>query len=63
MKSNESDVSPGPPTGGNTGLPPGQVVTGAKIDLWDSNWTGGRYYWTVVPINAVPGRDAHDHAG
>jgi hypothetical protein len=54
VKSNESDVSPGPPTGGNTGLPPGQVVTGAKIDLWDSNWAGGRYYWTVVPINAVP---------
>jgi hypothetical protein len=54
VKSNESDVSAGPPSGGNTGLPPGQVVKGAKIDLWDSNWAGGRYYWTVMPVSAVP---------
>ncbi len=53
VKSNESDVPAGPPSGGSTGLPPGQVVPGAKIDLWDSNWAGGRYYWTVMPVNAV----------
>ncbi len=25
----------------------------AKIDLWDSDWPTGRYYWTVMPINVV----------
>jgi hypothetical protein len=37
----------------HTGLPPSQVVKAAKVDLWDSDWAGGRYYWTVVPVNAV----------
>ena len=54
MKGNESEVSAAPSDGGHTGLPAAQVVKGAKIDLWDSNWSGGRYYWTVMPINAVP---------
>lgn len=22
----------------------------AKVDLWDSGWPTGRYYWTVVPV-------------
>ena len=22
----------------------------APVDLWDSNWPTGRYYWTVVPV-------------
>jgi hypothetical protein len=26
----------------------------AKVDLWDSSWAGGRYYWTVMPVDAVP---------
>ena len=47
VKSNESDATPAPPTGGVT------TVNGAKVDLWDSNWPGGRYYWTVMPVNAV----------
>jgi hypothetical protein len=54
VKSNESDVPSGPPEENHTGLPPGQVVKGAKVDLWDSNWAGGRYYWTVVPVDVVP---------
>ncbi len=54
VKGNESEVSAAPTDGGHTGLPAAQVVKGAKIDLWDSNWSGGRYYWTVMPINAVP---------
>jgi hypothetical protein len=24
----------------------------APVDLWDSNWPTGRYYWTVVPVVA-----------
>jgi hypothetical protein len=39
---------------GHTGLPPSQVVAPAKVDLWDSDWDGGRYYWTVVPVDAIP---------
>jgi hypothetical protein len=30
-----------------------QTPAGAKIDLWDSNGPGGRYYWTVMPVTAV----------
>jgi hypothetical protein len=25
-------------------------VTGAPVDLWDSGWPNGRFYWTVVPV-------------
>src|SRR5262249_16761081 len=23
---------------------------GAAVDLWDSGWPSGRYYWTVIPV-------------
>jgi hypothetical protein len=26
---------------------------GALVDLWDSGWPTGLYYWTVVPVNLV----------
>ncbi len=26
---------------------------GGKVDLWDSDWPTGRYYWTVVPVSAL----------
>ena len=26
---------------------------GAPIDLWDTSWPEGGYYWTVVPVDAV----------
>jgi hypothetical protein len=25
-------------------------TTPPPVDLWDSNWDSGRYYWTVVPV-------------
>jgi hypothetical protein len=31
-------------------LPAGPVSTGAPVDLWDSGWPNGRFYWTVVPV-------------
>ena len=34
-------------------LPSGFTATGALVDLWDSGWPTGRYYWTVVPVRAV----------
>jgi hypothetical protein len=27
-------------------------VADANVDLWDSGWPNGRYYWTVVPVIA-----------
>jgi hypothetical protein len=39
--------------GGGTSAPPSQTVTGAKVDLWDSDWPEGRYYWTVVPVAVI----------
>jgi hypothetical protein len=39
--------------GGGTSAPPSQTVTGAKVDLWDTDWPEGRYYWTVVPVALV----------
>jgi hypothetical protein len=38
-------------------VPQGQTF--AKVDLWDNSWPGGRYYWTVVPVDAEP-QDALD---
>ncbi len=31
-------------------LPSLPVATGAPVDLWDSGWPNGRFYWTVVPV-------------
>src|SRR5438105_9566435 len=28
----------------------------APIDLWDTNWPQGGYYWTVIPVAAVSPR-------
>jgi hypothetical protein len=25
----------------------------ARVDLWDSGWPNGRYYWTVVPVSTA----------
>src|SRR5262249_39638866 len=34
--------------------PPAQVVKPAKVDLWDSDWAGGHYFWTAMPVDEVP---------
>jgi hypothetical protein len=34
----------GTPVNGNT------VTDATGVDLWDSGWPNGRYYWTVVPV-------------
>jgi hypothetical protein len=51
VKGTESSVAPA--SGGGTSLPPSITVTGAHVDLWDSDWPGGRYYWTLMPMEAV----------
>jgi hypothetical protein len=46
--SSSSSASPSSATDtGSTG--------GAPVDLWDSGWPSGRYYWTVVPVEDVLG--------
>ena len=43
VKSNELPGKGGP-VNGNT------VADANGVDLWDSGWPNGRYYWTVVPV-------------
>ena len=57
VKGTESAAAPASGGGGGTSLPPSLTVTGAHVDLWDSDWPGGRYYWTVMPIEAVPDQE------
>jgi hypothetical protein len=54
----EDDPAATPPAA-DTDLPGTPVLTGAPVDLWESGWPHGRFYWTVVPVrfvvqNAVP---------
>jgi len=53
VKTNEMDQAPAGDDS-HTGLPASQVVNAAKVDLWDSDWEGGRYYWTVMPVDEIP---------
>lgn len=38
------------PPAADANLPATPVVTGAPVDLWESGWPNGRFYWTVVPV-------------
>jgi hypothetical protein len=53
---------PGTPTAPSTGTGSGsggvtfynvQGDIGAPVDIWDTNWPEGGYYWTVVPVEAI----------
>jgi hypothetical protein len=46
----------GAATSGASLIPPNFLQNRAAVDLWDSDWSTGRYYWTVVPVEN--GRDA-----
>ena len=41
------------PRAADTNLPATPAVTGAPVDLWESGWPNGRFYWTVVPVYYV----------
>ena len=43
------DPSSTPPEN-DPSLPATPKSTGAPVDLWDSGWPNGRFYWTVVPV-------------
>ncbi|HKI92462.1 MAG TPA: hypothetical protein VJ986_09175 [Gaiellaceae bacterium] len=45
-----------PSSGGSSpaaGTSAGSDDAGAPVDLWDTGWPAGGYYWTVVPVAAV----------
>jgi hypothetical protein len=44
--SSSSSATPAPPSVFPTSL----TGQGAPVDLWDTQWPSGRYYWTVVPV-------------
>jgi hypothetical protein len=44
--------TPTPGSGGVSFYTVGGEI-GAPIDIWDTNWPQGGYYWTVVPVEAV----------
>ncbi len=35
----------------------GSTATYPPIDLWDTDWPTGRYYWTVMPVEARTSQD------
>jgi hypothetical protein len=54
----KTTTTPAPTTTGTTAaaattLPSDFTATGSLVDLWDSGWPSGRYYWTVVPVEEV----------
>jgi hypothetical protein len=38
----------------STGTDAATSTGGGFVDLWDSGWPTGRFYWTVVPVRAEP---------
>jgi hypothetical protein len=48
----EPDPASTPPAA-DPNLPKTPVTTGAPVDLWESGWPNGRFYWTVVPVRYV----------
>ena len=52
-----SDPASDTPGGSSTATAPKQITLsgnlGAPIDLWDTDWPQGGYYWTVVPVQAL----------
>jgi hypothetical protein len=38
------------PPANDPSLPATPAVTGAPVDIWDSGWPNGRFYWTAVPV-------------
>lgn len=51
-----SDSDTGVTSTTSTSGPPqitGLTDIGAPVDLWDTDWPSGGYYWTVVPVEAL----------
>jgi len=48
----ELDPAATPPAADTNPATP--TLTGAPVDLWESGWPNGRFYWTVVPVFYAP---------
>jgi hypothetical protein len=48
--SGSSSGTPAPTTPAASIFPTSLAGQGAPVDLWDTQWPTGRYYWTVVPV-------------
>ena len=48
----EEDPASTPPAA-DPDLPATPFLTGAPVELWESGWPNGRFYWTVVPVRIV----------
>lgn len=60
LESAHNTILPDGSEGSTFALDTAPVTTseaGGKVDLWDRDWPGGRYYYAVVPVNAVVGAD------
>jgi hypothetical protein len=52
----DSDSNPNSnvaPAAGPQQIQVGSGILGAPVDLWDTDWPGSGYYWTVIPVEAV----------
>jgi hypothetical protein len=48
--SGSASGTPAPTTPAASIFPTALSGQGAPVDLWDTQWPTGRYYWTVVPV-------------
>lgn len=48
----EDDPASTPPEA-DPDLPATPILTGAPVEIWESGWPNGRFYWTVVPVRIV----------
>ncbi len=51
--SNAVDKGSSGSSGSSGGASGGSQSSVARVDLWDSGWPNGRYYWTVVPVDVL----------
>jgi hypothetical protein len=54
VKTSEASAAPADPSNPSSTT---AAPAAAPVDLWDSGWPTGRYYWTVVPVNMIVGAD------
>jgi hypothetical protein len=51
--SDSNSSSAASPAAGPQQIQIGSGILGAPVDLWDTDWPGSGYYWTVIPVEAV----------
>ena len=62
-KPSEGGSALGGTAGAGTSLQEADTVEGAPVDLWDTDWPTGGYYWTVVPVEPIIEKPAKTSVG